>query len=55
MFLIGLAKFVVSEVKDTVPWKQEIEDLNGNTLKRLFYEKMLQLDLIKLTLSNRVV
>ena len=34
--------FVVSEIKDTVPWTYEISDLNGEKIARSFYEKELQ-------------
>ena len=34
--------FVVSKIKDTVPWTCEISDLNGEPIIRSFYEKELQ-------------
>ena len=34
--------FVVSKIKDTVPWKYVIKDLNGEEITGTFYEKELQ-------------
>ena len=34
--------FVVSKIKDTVPWTYVISDLNGEPIARSFYEKELQ-------------
>ena len=34
--------FVVSTIKDTVPWACVISDLNGEPITRSFYEKGLQ-------------
>ena len=34
--------FVVSKIKNTVPWTYVINDLNGEEIIRIFYEKELQ-------------
>ena len=34
--------FVIKEVKNTVPWTYVINDLNGEEIIRIFYEKELQ-------------
>ena len=34
--------FVVSKIKNTVPWTYIINDLNGEEIIRTFYEKELQ-------------
>ena len=34
--------FVVSKIKDTVPWTYAISDLNGQHIAGTFYEKELQ-------------
>ena len=34
--------FVVSKIKNTVPWTYVISDLNGEPIARSFYEKELQ-------------
>ena len=34
--------FVVSKIKDTVPWTYVISDLNGGKIAGRFYEKELQ-------------
>ena len=34
--------FVVSKIKETVPWTQVISDLNGEKIAGSFYEKELQ-------------
>ena len=34
--------FVVSKIKDTVPWTYMISDLNGGNIAGSFYEKELQ-------------
>ena len=40
---IGLKKFfVVSKIKNTVPWTYVINDLNGEEIIGIFYEKELQ-------------
>ena len=42
MFQIGQKKFVVNEIKNTVPWTYTINDLNGEPITGTFYEKELQ-------------
>ena len=37
--------FVVSKIKNTVPWTYEIDDLTGERIIGSFYEKELQLHL----------
>ena len=40
---IGLKKFfVISKIKNTVPWTYVINDLNGKEIIGMFYEKELQ-------------
>ena len=34
--------FVVSKIKDTVPWRYVISDLNGELIAGTFYEKELR-------------
>ena len=34
--------FIVSKIKNTVPWTYEIDDLNGERIIGSFYEKELQ-------------
>ena len=34
--------FVISEIKNTVPWTYVINDLNGEKIIEIFYEKELQ-------------
>ena len=41
-FQIGLEVFVITKVKNTVPWTYVISDLNGEKIVGMFYEKMLQ-------------
>ena len=33
---------IISEIKNTVPWTYVINDLNGEKIIRIFYEKELQ-------------
>ena len=40
MLLIGQKKvFVMSKIKNTVPWTYVISDLNGEEIVAMFYEK----------------
>ena len=34
--------FIISKIKDTVPWTYDINDLNGEKIAGIFYEKELQ-------------
>ena len=34
--------FVISKIKNTVPWTYAISDLNGENIVGTFYEKVLQ-------------
>ena len=39
---IGVEIFVVSKIKNIVPWTYPINDLNGEEITGTFYEKELQ-------------
>ena len=39
---IGLKKFLIKEIKNTVPWTYVINGLNGEEIIGRFYEKELQ-------------
>ena len=40
--LIGVKKFVIDRIKNTVPWTYVINDLNGEEITGTFYENELQ-------------
>ena len=42
MFQIGLKKFVIKRIKNTVPWTYVISDINGEETVGKFYEKQLK-------------
>ena len=42
MFQIGLKKFVIKKVKNTVLWTYAISDLNREEAVAMFYERELQ-------------
>ena len=42
MFQMGLKKFVIKRIKNTVPWTYVISDINGEETVGTFYEKQLK-------------